>query len=106
MHSSEAFILLKFKFQSYNTIENTNVTTVVPTKSDSDTILCLQLLSKTVVLYVVKYTPSQKLRMSQFFSNRYRILTEFTEGIRAMFISCQYLFRLKRTLPSASKLCL
>ena len=48
MHSSEAFILLKFKFQSYNTIENTNVTTVVPTKSDSDTILCLQLLSKTL----------------------------------------------------------
>ena len=26
MHSSEAFILLKFKFQSYNAIENTNVT--------------------------------------------------------------------------------
>ena len=46
MHSSQAFILLKFKFQSYNTIENTNVITVVPTKSDSDTILCLQLLSK------------------------------------------------------------
>ena len=42
MHSSEAFILFKFKFQSYNTIENTNVTTVVPIKSDSDTILCLQ----------------------------------------------------------------
>ena len=48
MHSSKAFILLKFKFQSYNTIENTNVTTVVPTKSDSDTILCFQLLSKTL----------------------------------------------------------
>ena len=48
MHSSEAFILLKFKFQSYNTIENTNVTTVVPTKSDSDTLLCLQLPSKTL----------------------------------------------------------
>ena len=48
MHSSEAFIQLTFKFQSYNTIENTNVSTVVPTKSDSDTILCLQLLSKTL----------------------------------------------------------
>ena len=26
MHSSEAFILLKLKFQSYNAIENANVT--------------------------------------------------------------------------------
>ena len=51
MYSIHLFFSKEIKFWTFsekNHIKKVNIPTVMPTKSDSDVILCLQLLSKTL----------------------------------------------------------